>query len=116
MADRPALLIGAQLLLWRLQQRSTAVGAGKPSGGGGPRPASAQHCQRTQLARDQPERLIMIGLTRQLLLRCLMGMIVLLAVGCERKEPEPALQDVPVVETMEYVTADYPMHNEDTED
>src|SRR5690625_7797475 len=115
MADRPALLIGAQLLLSRLQQRSSAVVAGKPSGGGGPRPASAQHCQRTQLARDQPERLIMIGLTRQLLLRCLIGMIVLLAVGCERKAPEPELPDVPVVEPMESLTAVDPLQHAATE-
>lgn len=57
----------------------------------------------------------MIGLTRQLLLRCLMGMIVLLAVGCERKAPEPELPDVPVVEPMESLTAVDPLQQAATE-
>src|SRR5690625_6036570 len=57
----------------------------------------------------------MIGLTRQLLLRCLMGMIVLLAVGCERKAPEPELPDVPVVEPMESLTAVDPRRQAPTE-
>lgn len=47
----------------------------------------------------------MSGLLQQLLLRCLALAIVLLALGCERKAPEPELPDIPVIQPMESLTA-----------